>query len=56
MDRKIYHFGRQSFFSRIFDDIFDEIGDFGEIKHHILDKIILVSQNMLVEQYKTSAL
>jgi len=37
------------------DEIWDGIGDFGWTKNDILDKIFLVSVNMLVAQYKISA-
>jgi len=33
----------------------DEIGNFGQMKNNILDKLFLVYLNMLVAQYKISA-
>jgi len=40
---------------RNLDATVEEIGDFGRTKNDILDKIVLVSLNMLVAQYKISA-
>jgi len=40
---------------RNLDEVLDEIDDFGWTENDVLDKIFLVSLNMLVAQYKISA-
>jgi len=56
LNNEIHSFERKIWTkTRDLDEMLDDIGDFGRRRNDILDKIFLVSPNMLVAQYKISA-